>query len=106
MINYSENAPASGEDQTAYVKRLEAEGYREIYIRKALREHFDLPVQEVIQACAGLSVARELELKDLRARFPTLNENRLTWKISESLTISKDDARIWAQTILAQEEGA
>lgn len=106
MINYTENAPVSGEDQPAYIKRLEAQGYREIYIRKALREHFDLSVQEVIKACAGLSVARELELKDLRLRFPTLNENRLTWKISQSLTIPKDDARVWAQTILAQEEGA
>lgn len=103
MTNKNNYTPETGEDMSRYIKRLEAEGLREITIRKALRAHFNLSVAEVIAACATLSVARELELKDLRRRFPTLNENRLTWKISQTLTIPKEDARVWAQTILAEE---
>ncbi len=104
MTHSNETTPLANEDQAGFVKRLEAAGQRELTIRRALREHFDLSVDEVIAACAGLSSARHLELQDLRARFPDLNENRLTWKISQSLTIPKEDARVWAQTIIAQED--
>lgn len=106
MKSYFEDKPATGEDMAAYTKRLEAEGQREIYIRKALRTHFELKVEEAIAACAGLSAARHLELKELRSRFPDMNENRLAWKISKTLTISKEDALVWAQTIIAEEDGA
>ena len=105
MNSYFDDKPAEDEDLAAYTKRLEAEGQREIYIRKAQRTHFGLNVAQTIAACCDLSAARHLELKDLRSRFPTLNENRLTWKISQSLTISKEEARVWAQTIIAQEGG-
>jgi len=103
MTDFQENIPAAGEELAAYTKRLEAEGQREIYIRKAQRAHFGLSIDETIAACAKLSAARHLELQELRSRFPSLNENRLTWKISQTLTIPKDEARIWAQTIIAQE---
>ncbi len=103
MNDYQTDKPTSDEDVAAYVKRLEAEGQREIYIRKALKAHFDLGIQDIITACSGLSQARHLELSQLRARNPNLNENRFAWKISKSLTISKDDALVWAQTILSKE---
>lgn len=103
MNDYQTDKPTSDEDVAAYVKRLEAQGQREIYIRKALKAHFGLDIQDIIAACAHLKRARRLELTALRARNPQLNENRFAWKISKALTISKDDALVWAQTILAAE---
>ncbi|MBL4749857.1 MAG: hypothetical protein JKX71_04610 [Amylibacter sp.] len=106
MMDYQSDTPKQDETQKAYAKRLEAEGQREIYIRKALRAHWGLTIDQTILACAALPEARNRELQDLRSRFPTLNENRFAWKISKSLTISKQDALVWAQTILAAEGNA
>ncbi len=106
MTDYQTDIPKQGETQKAYAKRLEAEGQREIYIRKALREHLGLTIEEIILVCSELPEARNRELQDLRSRFPTLSENRFAWKISKSLTISKEDALVWSQTILAAEGSA
>jgi hypothetical protein len=104
MTNTQSDLPKSGETITAYAKRLDAKGQRELFIRKALRTHFDLSIDETITACNALSNARNLELQSLRKRFPDLNENRFAWKISKTLTIPKEDALIWAQTIIAGED--
>lgn len=103
MSDHLTDKPTTREGLATYIKRLEAEGQREIYIRKAIMAHFDLKIDAAIAACSGLSSARHRELSELRARFPDLNENRFAWKISKSLTISKEDALIWAQTILLAE---
>ncbi len=106
MSDYESDTPDTGESKTAYGKRLQKEGQRELYIRKALREHFGLTIDETIRQCKELPKARLLELKELRKRFPDLNENRLAWKISKSLTIPKEDALKWAQTLTAKEGNA
>jgi len=103
MSDYQLDKPNAGEDKSAYGMRLQAEGQRELYIRKALRAHFGLGIDETIAICADLPKARLLELKELRRRFPDMNENRLAWKISKSLTIPKEDALVWAQTLIAKE---
>ncbi len=103
MSDYQLDKPNADEDKSAYGRRLQAEGQRELYIRKALRAHFGLEIDETIAICADLPKARLLELKELRRRFPDLNENRLAWKISKSLTIPKEDALVWAQTLIAKE---
>lgn len=97
------NLPNPSEGQEVYARRLEKDGEREYTIRKALRDHFDLPIDDVIAICGDLPTARQREVADLRARFPDLNENRFAWKISKTLTIPKDDALTWSQTILAAE---
>ncbi len=106
MMDYQSDTPKQDESQKAYAIRLEAEGQREIYVRKALREHFGLTIEETILACAELPEARHRELLDLRSRFPTLSEKRFAWRISRSLTLSKEDALVWSQTILAAEGSA
>ncbi len=106
MMDYQSDVPKQDETQKTYAKRLEAEGQREIYIRKALRAHWGLTIEETILACSELPEARNRELQDLRSHFPTLNENRFAWRISRSLTISKEDALVWSQTILATEGNA
>ena len=103
MSDYQLDKPDVGESKANYGKRLQSEGQRELYIRKALREHFGLSIDETIAICAKLPAARLQELKELRSRFPDLNENRLAWKISKSLTIDKADALTWAQTIITKE---
>ena len=97
------DAPNANESKLAYGKRLQAQGLRELYIRKALKTHFDLDIDATIAICTKLRGARFLELQQLRRRFPDLNENRLAWKISKSLTIPKEDALDWAQKIIANE---
>lgn len=97
------NLPNPTENQEVYARRLEKDGEREYTIRKALRDHFDLPIADVIAICSDLPTARNREIHDLRKRFPDLNENRFAWKISKTLTIPKEDALTWSQTILAAE---
>ncbi len=99
------NLPNPSETQEVYARRLEKDGEREYTIRKALREHYELPIEDVIAICADLPTARQREITDLRKRFPDLNENRFAWKISKTLTIPKEDALTWSQTIHAAEEG-
>ena len=103
MIDFSAQKAAKGETPETYALRLEKKGARELHIRKALRAQFDIPMSGIIKACSVLSEARHIELLDLRARFPDLHENRFAWKISKSLTIDKDAALVWAQTILTSE---
>lgn len=103
MTNYVTASPRKNETPKDYALRIEKNGEREIVIRKGLRSHFDLSMNDAIDVCAILSDARHRELLDLRTRFPDLNENRFAWKISKSLTIEKDAALVWAQTILTSE---
>ncbi|KPU83987.1 hypothetical protein JI58_06410 [Marinosulfonomonas sp. PRT-SC04] len=106
MSDFMTDTPEANESELSYGKRLQKQGQRELYIRKALREHFALDINEAIAVCHKLPTARLLELKELRARFPDLNENRLAWKISKSLTLTKQDALVWAQTLIKKEGGA
>lgn len=106
MTDYVTAPPRKDETPKDYALRIEKNGEREIVIRKGLRAHFDLSVNDAIEVCAILSDARHRELLDLRTRFPDLNENRFAWKISKSLTISKEAALVWAQTIQSAETGA
>jgi len=103
MNDHMTDAPKAHEGRNAYAERLQKEGQRELYIRKALKAHFGLSIDETIAACAALPKARLLELRALRGRFPDLNENRLAWKISKSLTLSKEDSLKWAQKLIAKE---
>ena len=66
MNDYLLDKPDVGESQAAYGKRLQTEGQRELYIRKALRTHFGLTIDEIIAICGQLPAARLLELKELR----------------------------------------
>lgn len=101
--DFAKETPKEGETSAEYGARLEKEGARELYMRKALRTHFDLTLAEVIDAGRNYPEARHRELVALRQRFPELNENRFAWRITKSLTIDKEDALVWAQTILATE---
>ncbi|PCH96550.1 MAG: hypothetical protein COB84_04760 [Rhodobacteraceae bacterium] len=104
--DYLTDQPKTSEDQIAYAKRLEKDGQREIYIRKALREHFGLSIDEVIVLCAKLPKARKREIINLRERFPNLTEKRFVWRIVQSMTLSKDDAKRWADKIISAEPSA
>ena len=97
------NTPNPTETQAIYARRLEKDGEREYAIRKALKEHYELPIMEIIAICAELPAAREREITELRKRFPDFNENRFAWKISKTLTITKENALKWSQIILAVE---
>lgn len=103
MNDFETDGPSPDQSPANYAKRLESDGQRELYIRKAMRAHFGLDINETIAICAELPTARLLELKKLRQRFPELNENRLAWKISKSLTLPKPEALNWAQKLIAQE---
>jgi hypothetical protein len=105
MTDFSTDKAKKNETPQAYALRLEKKGARELHIRKGLRAQFDIPMDGIIRACSTLSKARHLELLDLRSRFPDLSENRFAWKISKSLTIEKEVALVWAQTILQAEAG-
>lgn len=101
--DYAKELPKKDESVESYGARLEKAGARELYMRKALRTHFDLTLPEVIETVAKYPKARHRELIALRQRFPDLNENRFAWRITKSLTLSKKDALTWSQTILADE---
>lgn len=101
--DYAKEYPKKDESADTYGTRLEKAGARELYMRKALRIHFDMTLPEVIEAVAKHPQARHRELMVLRQRFPDLNENRFAWRITKSLTLSKEDALTWSQTILAAE---
>jgi hypothetical protein len=100
------NFPArKGEKPIAFAARLEAQGERELILRKALRAAFDLEIKEVIEICANCPKARRREIEILRENHPTLSQSRFAWRIGQSMTLAKPDAKEWAD-IIFDAEGA
>ena len=69
MSDFMTDKPNDNESELSYGKRLQKQGQRELYIRKALREHFALDINEAIAVCHKLPTARLLELKELRCQI-------------------------------------
>jgi hypothetical protein len=93
----------AGETPQAYAFRLQSDGHREIVLRKCLRAAFDLDIKDIIEICDECPKARRREIDALRENFPTLSQNRFTWRIGQSMSLSKAQAIEWAAIIFEAE---
>lgn len=95
LRGYREALPASGETADAYCVRLVEDGHEEMWIRAALRTHFDMELSEFPAFFEKHPEARFRHLELLLEIRPDTSEYSFTRKVAKNLGISDEDALIW-----------
>ncbi len=98
LSDYREIHPSSDESAQMYGKRLEENGYEEMYIRKALAYHFNMRGEQALSACENFQVARLRHITMLRRMFPNMTPYAFQRKVSKNLGLTDDMARHWIET--------
>ncbi|MGL6209222.1 MAG: hypothetical protein ACRC14_05255 [Paracoccaceae bacterium] len=87
-IHYRTLPPASGEARDAYAYRLQQAGHEEMFIRKALRFHFAMKIDELPALFVALEPARLRHIALLATLQPGRTDYSLARKLSKNLGIS------------------
>ncbi|WP_171176063.1 hypothetical protein [Ruegeria sp. HKCCD8929] len=95
LPDYKELPPHAGERATEYCARLELNGFEEMFIRKALRYHLGMQVEEFGAFFNGFEQARLRHLTMLSRMSPNRTEYSFTKKVSKNLGISEQLASQW-----------
>lgn len=96
LPDYRALLPKTSETKETYCMRLESDGYEEMYIRKALAEHFAMKLEEMAEFFNDFELARLRHLKMITElhRGYADNDTSFARKISENLGIPKEKANI------------
>ena len=92
---FTEYPPKASEDKVAYCKRLEALGFEEMWIRSALRVHFDLPLDGFGEFFEQFEIARLRHLTKLNKLSPNHTHYSMTLKVAKNLGITRERAEYW-----------
>lgn len=94
-LNYPELPPCAGESAFDYCKRLEDLGHEEMFIRKAMRHHFGLAIEDMGALFNSFEDARLRYLTMVNRMTPNRSDYSLAKKVSKSLGISEELASKW-----------
>ncbi|MDJ0613230.1 MAG: hypothetical protein QNJ29_06095 [Rhizobiaceae bacterium] len=89
---YPEKLPLADESLEAYGTRLEREGYELMYIRKALRCHYELSLPEAVNATDQMATAKLRHIEWLLELFPSRSRKWMIKKISGNCDVSVKEA--------------
>lgn len=84
--------PKAGETKETYSQRLQDQGYEEMFIRKGLRLHFSMQLDEFVDFFDDFKEARLRHLELLMELEPDRTDYSLSRKVSKNLGISKEQA--------------
>ena len=101
--DYREDKPRVGESVGHYAARIENAGKREIELRKALHFHFQKTLPEAVETCGSFEQARLREILILRDKFPNLGRDQLISRIGRTMSVSSEEAALWADRVLGNE---
>ncbi len=96
-LDYRDQFPQENEDRESYCRRLEADGYQEMYIRKALRCHFAMSIKEFGDFFEPFERARLRHITLLHRMHPNRTDYALTKKVQGSLEVSEERAAYWVK---------
>lgn len=93
--------PSPEEDREQYCSRLEASSFDETQIRKALRRHFEMSLEEMGDFFENYPEARIRHLTLLKEVYPQgyNDDDRLARKVSRDLGISRKRAEHWVKQV-------
>lgn len=89
--------PEKGETQEMYCQRLQDDGHEEIFIRKGLRFHFAMPLEEFGDFFDNFKEARLRHVALLKQLAPNRTDYSLARKVSRNLGISQERAEVLVQ---------
>lgn len=87
------------DDETAvqYAQRLERDGHEEMFIRMALRTHFQMEIREFAVFFEDFPKARLRHLAKLYDRAPNRTDYAFARKVAGNLGIDQDRANYWVK---------
>lgn len=94
-IDHNTHYPKEDEDAKAYSHRLELDGFEETYIRKALRVHFLMNIEEFGRFFEEFELARLRHLTHLMDLDSGRNNYSLTKKVAKNLGVPEERAEYW-----------
>lgn len=97
LLDYQNMQPEPGEDTKSYCLRLEQDGHEEMFIRKALRMHFSMKIDEFGAFFEDYELARLRHLAMLKQIHPNRNSYSLKLKVRKNLGISEERANYWVK---------
>ena len=92
MSDYRKMHPKSQETEHAYARRLEVEGYDEMFIRKAIRAHFSVGIQELGDFFEDYPLARMRHVAAVAKLRDYPSDRALAIKLSKNLGIEVECA--------------
>ena len=95
--NYRFLYPTDTETRHSYCKRLEDDGHDEMFIRKALRIHWGMELQEFGAFFEDYPEARMRHVAVLYRIRPTRTAYSFALKLSRNLGISQNQAEKWIE---------
>ncbi|WP_294223568.1 hypothetical protein [uncultured Shimia sp.] len=96
LPSYKLLPPAKGESNVAYCRRLEAAGHDELFLRKALAFHFQLPQDDMKHCLDQFPEARLRHIDTLTKLHPARSAYALADKLAVNLGLSLSEAKDWA----------
>ncbi|MTH99319.1 hypothetical protein [Roseibium sp. RKSG952] len=97
MEDYRNYPPLESETDLDYARRLESSGGEEMWIRKALRAHRQMPLESMSDFFEDFPDARLRHLQLLTSLHPGRSNHSLIKKVSKNLGISEDCAKSWVK---------
>ena len=95
MDKFEKNPPTQGETSAQYARRLDSQGGEEMQSRKALREHFDMPIADMAEFFETYETARLRHLDLLWKIGPNRTRYSMIKKVAKNLGISENAAKAW-----------
>ncbi len=93
--NYRNMLPEEGEDSREYCRRLEENGYEEVFVRKALVAHYRHEIEGLGAFFEEFELARIRHITLLMDIHPNRSAYSLTKKVAKNLDLSEARARYW-----------
>ncbi len=94
-VDPQEAIPNKDEDAIAFSRRLEIDGHDEMFIRIALRTHFNFEIGELGQFFEQFGQARLRHIALLTKIHPNRTTYSLEKKVAKNLGISEKQAKYW-----------
>jgi hypothetical protein len=104
LQDYRELYPATEEKRLEFCRRLETGGHEEMFIRKALKFHFSMKIEEFGDFFEDFEDARFRHLKLLDELEPNRNSYSFALKVSRNLGIPIERAEHWVRAFRSSED--
>ncbi len=103
LPDYRKMPPRKAERAADYCHRLELAGHDELFLRKALTHHFQMPLEDMKRLLDRFPTARLRHISVLRKLHPNGTTLSMTSKLARNLGMTAEEAGKWVQ---AHEEAA
>ncbi|GAA6182358.1 hypothetical protein NBRC116594_37960 [Shimia sp. NS0008-38b] len=97
LIDFKKLPPESRETKMTYCRRLEAQGYDEMFLRKALAFHYNMALEDMAPFLEQFPTARLRHIETLRKLHPNRTTYSLTIKLARNLGLSPEQASTWIE---------